>query len=59
MRSDAKRRARLRHCGHACWLGTYGSSSDAMLFLHIPLAFIVLYAFSTELAQLQLSRCRA
>ena len=48
MRSDANRRSGRATAGTKAGWGLTAAALAAILFLHIPLAFIVLYAFSTD-----------
>jgi putative spermidine/putrescine transport system permease protein len=48
MRSDVNRRSGRATAGTKAGWGLTGAALAAILFLHIPLAFIVLYAFSTD-----------
>jgi putative spermidine/putrescine transport system permease protein len=48
MRSDVNRRSGRATAGTKAGWGLTAAALGAILFLHIPLAFIVLYAFSTD-----------
>jgi len=48
MRSEAKRASGRDTAGTRAGWGLASAAAIAILFLHIPLAFIVLYAFSTD-----------